>query len=514
MSMFKSSKSWLIVAAYFFIVPAYANGTSTFIADEFYKNGEYLKAKQAYAEIAPLGSPHAYYQLGRIHYEGLGTEQDLLSAIVYFSLAAEYQFIDAEKAAMALLTALPASDQIAARKLVSQYKEKYGKAVLASKYFPEIKHESLANTLSFGGEGILQIDYRDPELFLDDFSVGVTTFDDEFGFFEDDNYLRGSDNSSAQPFSREKQFEERTPNRLLRDLEPFIIVDYDLAPDGSIRNIREVDTFGYNIPRLLQQLSRHSAPAPVYDGKRTYFTGRAFLGIAAMTKWEVQQREAYIFSYIKRKARQLKKSEDIEDLFQYAVALQNFRWLPQAENESIEIMEKVAKTGHVIAQFELGARMYREQRDIPKAIEWIIAASQHGYAPAAYMLGHILQNSPWVINDEKKALFWYQRAATEGSPHATLKAAELLLLAKNAELHDVEQAQAYLRSIETSQEKNPEYYFLRAVARKNASQRDMQLVVKDIQKAISRGKTLHWDVSYWESLLDAWTTGRVLIKDL
>lgn len=43
--------------------------------------------------------------------------------------------------------------------------------------------------------------------------------------------------------------------------------------------------------------------------------------------------------------------------------------------------------------------------------------------------------------------------------------------------------------------------------------RNFRNVVKHLRLAISRGRTLNWDVSKWEEQLSRWTTGVVTIKD-
>ena len=124
-----------------------------------------------------------------------------------------------------------------------------------------------------------------------------------------------------------------------------------------------------------------------------------------------------------------------------------------------------------------------------------------------------MQESPWVVHDEKKSMFWYESAAKKGHPTALLKSAELKILANDESLRNQAEAIDILANIESTQNRNPEYSYLVAVSHLKGEFRDFQKVVKYLRKAISRGKRLAWDVSKWEEQLKKWTTGAVTIND-
>jgi TPR repeat protein len=134
-------------------------------------------------------------------------------------------------------------------------------------------------------------------------------------------------------------------------------------------------------------------------------------------------------------------------------------------------------------------------------------------ANAQYHLAKILKESPWVVNDERKALFWYEKAAKKGHATATLKTAELKLLASDESLINQAEAIDILSNIEQAQNNNPEYSYLVAISHLRGEFRDIPKVIKYMRKAILRGHTLNWDVSKWEEQLARWTTGIVTIKE-
>lgn len=193
--------------------------------------------------------------------------------------------------------------------------------------------------------------------------------------------------------------------------------------------------------------------------------------------------------------------------------LLTFTWLKQEEGEAEELLRKAAEQGQPFAQYEYGAKLYREQTNIEQGVHWISQASKYGLAKAEYLLGTIHLYSPWIKNDEKKALFWFESAMKKEHQAAKLKVAKLKLLAMNTNLHDIPAATVYLTDLKTSQRDNPEYYFLLAISHKNRENRDFGQVIRNVEKAIDLGEKYNWDVSYWQGLVEKWTTGKVYIAD-
>ncbi|GLR71743.1 tetratricopeptide repeat protein [Agaribacter marinus] len=483
-----------------------------FKADKLFVANDYKGAALAYAEAASIGSPHAFYQLGAMNYKGLGMPVNKTKALVWFALAAEYHFSDAQNVVDNMLASLDEQTQQGILEKIQVAKQNTGKLAIEERFFPQLNVALLDETVTFGGHATLDNKYTGS-----DFELGV--FDQPFifdgGGFDNggfDEFSTIFDDDITTSYLASGGLKNIDESDKLRRRLPFAIVDYDLGEDGSIRNLQTVQILG-NPTTLIQRFVQTTLPPPAFQGKRVEFTNRTYLGIANFDRFGIKEQNKDFYFRVKRLARNLKKSDDLNDKFQYAMTLYNFPWLNQEEGEAKAVLAKVAAAGHPIAQYEYGLRLYRDQTNIAEAIDWLTQSSKYGYAKAQYQLARVLHASPWVMNEEDKALYWYMSAANDGHKAAALKAAELKLLAKDKRLINVSEAIALLDSIEDSQENNPEYNFLVAVSHKDRDNRDFTQVVGYMENAISLGEKYNWDVAYWEALLELWRTGRVTVKD-
>ncbi|MCR5219466.1 MAG: sel1 repeat family protein [bacterium] len=77
----------------------------------------------------------------------------------------------------------------------------------------------------------------------------------------------------------------------------------------------------------------------------------------------------------------------------------------------------LAKQGNVEAQWRLG-RLYGSKEGLlqndEKAVFWYNKAAQKGYAPAQYSLGWMYEHGRGVAQNGEQALFWYRKAAEQG----------------------------------------------------------------------------------------------------
>lgn len=474
-----------------------------FKGDNFFKAEKYQQAKEEYLASAQIGSPNAYYQLGTIYYKGLGEPQNYISALVWFSLAAEYEFSDSKQVSEQMLAALPAEQLPYVKKLVKQFKQKFGKQIVQQTYYPEILVSNLTETIHFSGEGkpdsVHQTDFEafGPVLEEDTFEIvseELDEFDDGFGFETIDS--EPQNNSFTMPDFFNRPY--------------FLIADYDLAPDGTARNITPIQTIGYT-RKAIQSLRQLQTEKPLFKGQPAHFINRINMGMASYGRFEMADTNQTLYDRLRRLARKLKNSTKLEDRYQYAMALTNFSWLPQEKTEAETLLKQVAKAGHPLAQYEYGLKLYREQTDIAQAIYWLASASKFGLDKAEYRLGHILQTSPWVVNDEAKALFWYLSAAEKQFQPAMLKAAEIKLLTQDKDLFDQPGAIELLNELAEQNQDNPEYHYLYAVSRLSGKHRDLKVAFASMRKAINLAESYYWDVSDWHAKLSDWTRGKVQI---
>ena len=476
---------WLLLTA--------AMYTSTLMAADILKTDSYFTAKQydlaktGYMEAAKLGNPHAYYQLARMYTKGLGVEQDVINALIYYSLAAEYDYFDAQKVIDNTLAKLPAESKATFIKVMNDYKSKLGKQAIDTKYFPVIQQDSLSTKITFDGREKLKHSFYSED-FMEDSMANLNNLAIEEGGNEDATYMS-------------------TPK------EPYLILDIDIAADGSIRNYFEVQNIGGPGSRLINEFILFPQPKPSINNQHTNFVHRVFLGAAVYSKSILLDKNEPMYAQILRTSKRLKKGTKLNERYQYAMALLNFPWLTSSPQEAEQKLLTLAKLGHPSAMYEYGMILYRQQRNIPEAIYWISQSSKYGLIRAEFRLGKILNSSPWVKQDQKKALFWFSSAMSKGDINAAIRAIDIKLTAKNKSLHNIESAVQDLKMIEHTHANNPEYYYLLALSYRDREARDFSQFVSNMRTAIRRGNSANWDTREWQSLLDKSTIGTVYITD-
>ncbi|WAJ71905.1 tetratricopeptide repeat protein [Catenovulum adriaticum] len=468
---------------------------NTYKAAEYIESKNFQKARSEYLKSASVGSAMAFYQLGTMTFQGIGTKKDLTEAIVWFSLAAELEYKDSRNVATTLIQLLPNQDIDKLESLMIQYENVYGQTNVSNNYFPQINHASLTNKITFDGKTS-----------LDEF---IETTEHDLDMAVDVGLDSITDSASGESFD---SGESDDITSLLAFVKPahLLVADFDIAPDGTMRNAVSVQSLGYT-RQTLEELKSKTLPIPQYLDQPVYFNHRIRTGIATFDRFDMSEKSEYLYAKILREARELKKTSSLDDKYEYAVLLLTYPWLPQKEGEALTVLLDTAKAGHPGAQFEYGLKQYREQTDVESAIKWLYAAAQFGVARAQYQLGNILQYSPWVNKDETKAMRWYQFAAQQDHSVAALKIAELKLSADDKNLHNFKEAVNILAQIEEQHKSNPEYYYLYAISRTKGEHRDIKVAFSYLSKAIRLAESYNWNVSDWHDLMARWTTGNVQI---
>ncbi|TRX53162.1 tetratricopeptide repeat protein [Thalassomonas sp. M1454] len=477
------------------IWPVNSSASSIDQADIYFQQKQYQLALKQYMDLADVGNARAYYQLGAMYYNGLGIEASSSNAVIWFALAAESNFENSAEIVADLLSRASEPDRVKLEEIITVFKDKYGKQGVQRKYFPEFKQGLLEQKIVFGGG-----DSLDPNYIVDD-ELSLPENDD-FETFDEENF--GEDElSNEDPFASSANSNKLN---LLINRPYMLVVDYDIEPDGSRRYFEEIQTIG-NPKKGLEDLSNNNAIEPTFNGKKVSFIQRSYLGIANYNKFEVREQYNFLYSKVRKYVRHLADSENPVDKYNYAMALLNFTWLTQEEGQAEALLKSSADAGVALAQLEYGLLLYREQRDIKLGIEFITKAAQQGLIRAEYRLGKIILDSPWVVNDNKKALFWLDNAAQKEHIAASLKAANLKLIAKDKTLLDVSGAIDYLDRLSATEQANPEYHYLQALAHNNMRPRKLSVAVTYIREAIAMGEDRDWDVTHWQNTLKRWTSG-------
>ncbi|WNC71775.1 hypothetical protein RGQ13_16890 [Thalassotalea psychrophila] len=461
-------------------------------ADIYFQQQQYKLALGEYITLADGGNARAFYQLGAIYYNGFGVDQSETKALVWFALAAEHDFENSVEIVNDLLSGVPATDKEKLLAIIAQFKKAYGKQGIQDKYFPQINEANLSEKIVYSNGKQLDAFY-------------ITT--DE-GFIEDDDSEVAFDDEiyDSEGFSETETFKKSSVLENFKNRPYMLVVDYDIAPDGSRRNFNPVQVIG-NPNKGILDLSYSNSLKPTFKGKSVNFVHRSYLGVANYGSSEIRRELSFLYSRVTRYVRKLADSEIPEEQYQHAAALMYFTWLKREEGQVEALLKSSSNGGYIPAQFEYGLLLYREQKDIKLAVELISKAAQQGFTQAQYRLGRLILDSPWIMNDEKRALFWLELAAEEAHVGAALKASEVKLLSKNKQLLDVSGAIELLDKLTEEEAENPEYLYLQALAHNNMRPRKLSVAVTYIREAIELGDDRGWDISLWENTLKGWTSG-------
>jgi TPR repeat protein len=259
----------------------------------------------------------------------------------------------------------------------------------------------------------------------------------------------------------------------------------------------------------------NNLPKPTFNDQGVSFINRTYLGIANYNRFRMRKQYSSLYKAMRSLTDKLSESDSAKDQYSYGMALMHFPWLSQESGEVNKLLKGAAESGYALAKYEYGLKLYREQKELKQAVYWLFEAAKNDLNQAQYRLARILLDSPWVIHDENKALFWLEQAASQGHLTSKLKSAEIKLLSTDETLQDVNGAIAYLTEIAEQQNENPQYKYLQAMAAAKQQNRELTKAVRAIRVAIKLGKSLNWDVTSWQAQLKSWTSGgSVYVQDL
>jgi len=489
-------------------------------ADDLYHDGNYQAAYQAYLYSANIGYARAYYQLANLHLNGLGAEKSQLKALMYFSLAAEQNFADSADIVAQLLEHIPENSRSQIEQSIKEILAVYGIKNIQQTYFPQILAEKLKHKIKFNAS-------LSPERFQNDSLKIIKNIEQSNTRVKQTLNQRLIWQEPPPPTNTEYKSDQQLQLARLqmaynmKRIGPAYsaIVDYEIHPDGSVRNMEYEEFFVSQNSKLIRitqhNFARFKTTPGETEGAKTPFIGRAKLGIANYSKNQLNSEYKRFYRRLKAYARELKTSKKLEDRFAYTVLLMQFEWLQTKPQQWVSQLKVLSEAGHPIAQYEYGLFLYREQKHIQQAIELISESAKAGYARAEYRLGTFLLNSPWVFTDKQKALFWFERAAANGYQFAGLKAAEIKIL-DTGDLTDLPGATEHLWQVRELAHTNPDYRYLRAMLNFKSKPRQLAKAVKYMRTAIDLANEYNWDVSAWENTLQNWISNYevTIIDDL
>ncbi|MDG6099952.1 sel1 repeat family protein [Alteromonas sp. ZYF713] len=460
-------------------------------ANTEFKRGNYSMAFSLYEEGAKLGNAHSQYQLGIMYSKGLGVESNTVSSMIFLSLAAEQRYHNAQNIIEEMRLSLNANELSLLAKAIEE--ERNANLHFQQQFLPEINQRNINQRVTFGDKTTLEKKVYFEEL------VEFQDFGDEL-----QNFGSGFDDLDDG---------ESIDVAIVVNNPGFLVVENDVASDGSVRYVREIQKSG-NTKRFLDAYKLFPLGQPELGEASTEFVHRAYMGAAINDQFYLNENLPRLYKETRRIARAAQDNSTLESLYQYAMAMIIFPWMESKDDEAENLLKQLAEKGHPGAMYEYGIQLYMQQKDIPEAIEWITQASKYGLSRAEYRLGKLFLTSPWIVNDEKKALFWFNSASGKGDEAAALHVAKIKLTASDKSLIDVSGAIELLDTVATSQNLNPEYQYLLSISYRLRPERDFKKSVELLENAISMGMRTNWDTSEWQSLLAKMLAGKISVTDL
>lgn len=321
-----------------------------------YEKGDFVTAQREFATLAQLGHPGAQFNLGVMYMKGEGLPVDAKQAYSWFSLANANGFPNADKAMRIMRKRAGEAEQAALETSAHQLMENYGSAALKKSLLPEPSEQW------------------------------------------NDNSPRVVSSVAADYPGKAKEL----------GWQGFVIIEYDVAEDGSPRNRRVVE----------------AVPKDIFE---TY-------AMRALAKWRFQPQEGQSLPYhgdrilfrfmfsdpvseaanpTPETGSHLKKAITARDSF--------------AERFGMKIYNR-AKEGEPYMQYMYGL-ISPESDVLPDntPINWFVPAAQAGVAQAQYELGKALLRGEGCVIDRTKALRWLSLAASQGFTPAQYRLAQELL---------------------------------------------------------------------------------------
>ena len=333
-------------------------------ADSYFEKHQYELAFNEYLSVADSKEPKVYYQLGVMHYKGLGTEADSFKALVWFSMAAEHNYDNSVDIVNNLIVNVDPEEKTQINALIKKSQSAYKQQAVYQKHQAEFNENNLKHRIKFGKfEDISEVDINSEEGVEDSLNMfmatqsGGSTVEGNEGFTNYDTLESANEFSSAEPY--------------------FLIADYDIAPDGSIRNISQVKTKGV-VESAEYDLSLNSLPKPSFNEQNVHFINRSYLGIAKYNRFRMKREYYGFYKAIRNLTKGLSQSDSAKDQYSYGMALIHFPWLNQEDGDVNKLLKSAAESGYALAKYEYGLKLYREQKELKQAVYWLYEAAKNG----------------------------------------------------------------------------------------------------------------------------------------
>ena len=214
-------------------------------------------------------------------------------------------------------------------------------------------------------------------------------------------------------------------------------------------------------------------------------------------------------SQLARRMRERAAAADPNSQFIYGMLLTGAPQLGADQASGLAWVVKAAQAGLPQAQLEVGFSLLGGlgcRKDEVKALQWLhFAAAQNEPNAEVILATHLLRGTPDASKLEEAAN-WLEKAAAQGNQNGRLYLAALLAAAPQAGLRNPVRALEMLSAESKDIADDPVLYEIRAAA--EANQGDFKHAADAEQEAISRARSLNWDLSPLEQRLTGYQSSK------
>jgi TPR repeat protein len=421
------------------------------------QNKDYATASEHFQLSANLGHAKAQNILAQLLSHGAGIDKDPILAYVYFALANEQlQTKKSQQAAIAALSRLNDADKKLAETKLIEYQKSIGKSALAKDILPIIASKPFVLSPA--------------------------------------KKIASSKVVSGSEFTVKKI-----------DLSSSIL-EYDIAPDGSVRDVAVAYSYFAN-SKLLQDMVRSTyrlkfatKNTPRYQDNNIQ-DQRSIWAQRTLNKEAIKELSRDFYKRIIQLER-LAQEGNANAQYELAMYIIAFPALSTNQSVAVDYIKKAAKSGHSKAAAEYAYYLFKGKgvkQDFAKGVTFLVNAAQGADSRGQYRLAREFLSGNIIQKDTEKALFWLKQAAKAGDKNAEFWLARTLLEQTTSAPEDLEQAYELLNKTKKPQEANPNWYY--ALSKFHLKKNDNASAMTILIEAISLAQDLKWQIADWQSEL-------------
>jgi TonB family protein len=448
---------WLFGIALFALAPLAHGDYPT--AVRAYQNKDYEKAYVEYRNLAELGHTDSQYAIGYMYHLGQGVTQNDMLAYGWIRLAADAGNAPAKALEPRIRAEMDEESVERARSIL----DRYSPFALQSRLLPRV--------------------------------------------IEDCEYC-----NAIPPQHSFGTMPEYPASALSRGISGFVVLEFLIAADGTVRDMRVIDAFptGFFESSARAVASKWKFDPAVRDGKpfSTWAESCVIYKIAGFPP------------LTNKSAQRLAKLQDLAELgdpnaqFVYGLLLAGHPQLSKPWSEVLPRMIRAAQGGSAAAQFRVAQSLLRGrgcESDSAKAKEWLLRSAQQDFPDAQVDLGRLALMTG-ANYDPKQGVFWLERAAQGNSIKSKKYLAAVLAASPEESLRDAPRALALADAVLKEERGDTLAHEVRAAALASLGKFTVAAVAQT--EALKLAKKRGWNLAEIKQRLATYQSGKPWYGDL